>query len=499
MNAVLNVILDPSLTYEQRVVGLAKEAENTLSVLKCSEDLDKLMAEGVICDLFEGAAPYRPRYIVPDYEKFMKNGSAFLNLKPARNLEEALMNLMILYRHVPSITTFPVYIGNLDTLLEPFIEDETIALEAIKRFLTYIDRTITDSFCHGNIGPHDSKAARLILKAERELQNAIPNLTLKMAKDTPDALIEEAVKTALVTAKPSFANHEMFTEDLGNYAIVSCYNGLKIGGGSHTLVRMRLDFLAKRVDHLESYFSKELPYAATTMLAYMDERIKFLVETSGFFTNHFLVKEGLINLEDFSAMFGVVGLAEAVNHLMSLDGQCGRFGHDETANALGERIIKTLHEIVVAHKTRYVEGSNGHYLLHAQVGIDSDTGTSPGCRIPIGEEPPIFEHITQSAPYHAYFPSGIGDIFNFDITAKSNPAYVKDIVRGAFKTGLRYFSAYAADCDVIRITGYLVKKSDILKLQNGEQVLNDAVVLGKGAVENTGIYNRKLRDEHLAK
>lgn len=494
MNEVLNVLLDPTLTYEQRVIGLAREAENTLAVLNRPEELNQLMAEGVICDLFEGAAPYRPRYIVPNYAKFMENGSVFLNLKPAKNLDDALMNLMILYRHVPSITSFPVYIGNLDTLLDPYIEDESYALEAIKRFLTYIDRTITDSFCHGNIGPMDSKAARLILRAERELQNAIPNLTLKMGIDTPDALIEEAVKTALVTAKPSFANHEMFTKDLGDYGIVSCYNGLKIGGGSHTLVRMRLDYLARKASHVDDYLENLLPHAAGVMLAYMDERIRFLVEESGFFKNHFLVTEGLIDLNNFSAMFGVVGLAEAVNTLLK-DTSHGRFGHDEAADQLGVRIIERLYGIVASHQAKYVEGSNGHYLLHAQVGIDSDVGTSPGCRIPIGEEPGIYEHIRQSAPFHEYFPSGIGDIFNFDATAKKNPAFVKDIVRGAFKTGLRYFSVYSTDCDVIRITGYLVKKSDIAKLQRGEQVLNDAVVLGKGAVENTGIYNRKVREE----
>lgn len=494
MNPVLNVLLDPTLTYEQRVIGLAREAENTLDVLEMSTELKALMTEGVICDLFEGAAPYRPRYIVPNYEKFMTNGSAFLNLKPAKSLEDALMNLMILYRHVPSITTFPVYIGNLDELLEPYIEDEATALEAIKRFLTYIDRTITDSFCHANIGPKDSRAARLILKAERELQNSIPNLTLKMSLETPDELIEEAVNTALVTAKPSFANHEMFSNDLGHYAIVSCYNGLKIGGGSHTLVRMRLDYLAKKAESVDQYLMELLPFAAKTMLTYMDERIRFIVEKSGFFTNHFLVKEGLIELDRFSAMFGIVGLAEAVNSLMALSGT-EKFGHSQVADELGLKIIETLYQIVNAHHGCYVEGSEGKYLLHAQVGIDSDVGTSPGCRIPIGEEPSLFEHIKQSAPFHEYFPSGIGDIFNFDATAKKNPAFVKDIVRGAFASGLRYFSAYSTDCDVIRITGYLVKKSDIAKLQSGEQVLNDAVVLGKGAVENTGIYNRKVRTD----
>ena len=117
---------------------------------------------------------------MPDYEKFMKEGSKFLGLTPPKDIWEAVNNLLILYKHVPSITSFPVYIGNIDTLLEPYINDEKEAFHAIKLFLTHIDRTITDSFCHANIGPMDTKAGRLILKAEKELTNAIPNLTLKI-------------------------------------------------------------------------------------------------------------------------------------------------------------------------------------------------------------------------------------------------------------------------------------------------------------------------------
>lgn len=495
MNNVLKVIQDSTLTYEQKVISLAREAENSINVLEMSSSLKQLMDDQVVCDLFEGHAPYRPRYIVPDYEKFMKNGSAFLNLKPAEDLEDALNNLMILYRHVPSITSFPVYIGNLDTLLEPFITDEAQNLKSIKRFLTYIDRTITDSFCHANIGPLDTRAGRLILKAERELENSIPNLTMKVSLETSSDFIEEGVKTALVTAKPSFANHEMFSSDLGNYGIVSCYNGLKIGGGSYTLVRMRLDHLARQAASIEEYLEKLLPFAAQEMMKYMDERIKFLVESSGYFEQSFLVNEGLISKENFSAMFGIVGLAEAVNHFVGTEEQSSRFGHNKQADALGLQIIEKLNEIVNGHHNPNLMGSEGKYLLHAQVGIDSDIGTSPGCRIPIGDEPAIHEHVIQSAPFHQYFPSGIGDIFNFDETAKKNPSFIVDIIRGAFKNKLRYFSAYSTDCDVIRITGYLVKKSDIEKLQRGEAVLNDAVVLGKGTVENNGILNRKVRTE----
>ena len=129
-----------------------------------------------------------------------------------------------------------------------------------------------------------------------------------------------------------------------------------------------------------------------------------------------------------------------------------------------------MYDRVNAHTAPYCEGTDNHYLLHAQVGIDTDFETSPGCRIPIGEEPPIHEHLVQSAPFHKYFPSGIGDIFKFDEMAKNNPKSILDIINGGFNIGLRYFSLYCDDCDVIRITGYLVKRSDIEALDRGEQV-----------------------------
>ncbi len=494
MSDVLNIIKNKTLTYEQRVMALAQSAENNINVLNISAEVNKLMEEGAICGLNEGNAPYRPRYIVPDYERFMKNGSEFLGLKPPKDIWEATNNLLILYKHVPSITSFPVYIGNIDTLLEPYIEDEKEAFKAIKLFLLHIDRTITDSFCHGNIGPDDTKAARLILKASKELETAIPNITLKYSENTPDDFAIEGISTALATAKPSFANHEMFSEDFnGNYAIASCYNGLPIGGGSYTLVRLNLAGLAKKAKDEEDFVDNVLPKAVEEMAVYMDERIRFIVEESCFFETHFLVKEGLIYRDRFTAMFGMFGLAECVNHFISSEKQSDRFGHSQRANDLGVRIIERLDEEVKKHNNLYCEITDSKFLLHAQVGIDSDNGTSPGCRIPIGEEPELHEHIIQTALYHKYFSSGIGDIFPFEETAKKNPEAILDIIKGAFREGMRYFSLYSSDSDVIRITGYLVKKSDIEKLAKGEQVLQDTVVLGLGAANNSRILERKVR------
>ena len=145
------------------------------------------------------------------------------------------------------------------------------------------------------------------------------------------------------------------------------------------------------------------------------------------------------------------------------------------------------------YKTKYCEITDGHNVLHAQVGIDTDYGISPGCRIPIGDEPALPKHIKQTAKFHPYFKSGIGDIFPFDEMSAKNPSSILDIIKGAFKEGMRYFSVYSTEADVIRITGYLVKKSEMEKLHNNEQVIQQTVVFGLGARENSKILERKVR------
>ena len=121
-----------------------------------------------------------------------------------------------------------------------------------------IDRTILDSFCHADIGPEATRFGYLLLEAEAQVQNAVPNLTLRVSENTPDDFLLAAVKCALVTAKPSFANDNMFRPefDKGDYCIASCYNGLYKGGGSYTLSRLLLANIAKRSKDLKDFRAK---------------------------------------------------------------------------------------------------------------------------------------------------------------------------------------------------------------------------------------------------
>jgi YjjI family glycine radical enzyme len=269
---------------------------------------------------------------------------------------------------------------------------------------------------------------------------------------------------------------------------------LPLGGGSYTLCRLILGNIAKRAKDIADFKEKQLPYVMDIMARYMDARVKFEVEESGYFDNTFLIKEGFIEREKFTAMYGLVGLADAVNILLEKEGKTGRFGHDEIATQLGVEIMDIIDAFNQNHEAPYCEVTGGHYLLHAQVGIAEDQGITPGVRIPIGEEPDeLIDQLEVMSHFHKYFPSGTGDIFPVDMTVHANPEYVMDIIKGSFQRNLRYLSFYSSDNDVIRVTGYLIKRSELEKLDSGVAVIHDTTALGLGASKNGHILERKVR------
>ena len=495
MNKVLDIVTSKGLTYEQKVVALAHAAENSLEVLEIPEKNRHYMETGAICDLDEGHAPYRPRYIMPDYEAAVKKGCEFLQLYPPKDLDEVIQFLEILYRHVPSITSYPVYLGSIDRLIEPFLEgvSDEEAEKKLRLFLIYLDRTITDGFCHANLGPEETRTGRIILKLEKELQNAVPNLTLKYDPDiTPDSYGELALYTSLYCANPAICNHRMHKDTYGDYGISSCYNILPIGGGSYTLTRIVLPKLVPEAESREQFLTETLPDCLQRMGDYMNERIRFLVEESNFFETSFLSREGFISRDKFLAMFGVVGLAECTNLLM--DDPDKIYGSDQEADQLADQIMQVIAEYAETSKALYSEVFHDHFALHAQVGIDSDHGITSGVRIPVGMEPErMYDHLRHSARFHRFFPTGCADIFSFDPTGRNNPAAMLDIVKGAFSLGDKYISFYASDSDLVRITGYLVKRSEMEKYYKGEAVLQNTVYLGGDNYRNAHLENRKVR------
>lgn len=181
------IVTSPVLSPEQKRHFLALEAENNLPYPQLPAEARRALDEGVICDMFEGHAPYKPRYVLPDYARFLANGSEWLELEGAKDLDDALSLLTILYHHVPSVTWMPVYLGQLDALLQPYVriltQDEIDV--RIKRFWRYLDRTLPDAFMHANIGPSDSPITRAILRADAELKQVSPNLTFIYDPEIP--------------------------------------------------------------------------------------------------------------------------------------------------------------------------------------------------------------------------------------------------------------------------------------------------------------------------
>jgi len=499
MSEALKIIQDPTLTYHQELIALARLGESTDDSLIYSDAYYEAKNKGALCDLNEGIMPYRPRYICPDYDLLFEKGCQFLDLKPPTDLLEAVNVLEIFYCHVPSITTYPVYLGDLDRLLEPFVlkEDRAYAKKVLGLFLRNIDRVQTDSFVHADIGPADSVTARILLELTEEMQLAIPNITLRYDPEiTSDDFALACVKCMLKTAKPSFANHRMFSSEWGDrYAIASCYNGLTIGGGGYTLPRLRLYECSLGAKSPEDFLERELPRHIDLQLEYMDKRVKFIVEQSTFFKNNFLVTEGFVKQENFTGMFGVVGLAECCNHLLGITDVHHGFGLNAEATELGIRIMDAIEKRVAEHEAPYCDAFGHRYRLHAQVGIDTDgMDDSPGTRIPIGAEPGMLEQLEVNEKFHRYFPTGTGDIFKFEETWTRTPEAVLSIIKGSLAKGLRYFSGYLENNDVVRVTGYLVKKSEIEKLRQKKQSLNNVTVFGMGAQDGGHALDRRVQE-----
>ena len=464
------IVRDGRLGYDQKVRRLAALATDAIEYPDLSAECREALDKRLICDMFEGHAPFTPRYVLPDYERALAQGSTYLELEPPQDLADALAFLQIMYSQVPSVTTYPVYLGDLDRLLTPFVDDSISDEQldrTLRRFWIGLDRMLPDAFVHTDLGPRDSRVLRSILRVERSLRQVVPNITLRVDPDvTPDDVIRDAVRTVFATGKPHFVNHPMMVADHGEgYASVSCYNSLKIGGGSHTLVRLNLkESVLRHVGGVESYLAHTLPHHVELTAELVEARVRSLVEDQRFFETHWLAQEGLVSLDRFSAMFGIFGLAEAVNLLVAYEDGDARYGHDSAANQLSYRIVARVAELVAARPVPYCEGGGGRCYLHSQSGIDLDDHVTAGTRIPVGEEPGMLEHIMTCAPHHRFFAAGISDVFHVDETAVRNPDAMVDIIRGAFTEGMRDFTFNRDSNEFIRITGYLVRKSDLVDI-----------------------------------
>lgn len=489
------IVNNPTLSAAQKAHALALEAENSLPYPQLDAETQAALNDRVICDMYEGHAPYKPRYVLPDYAVVLTRGSDWLELPVPQTLDEAINTLMIAYHHVPSVTGLPVFIGQLDDLLLPFCEG--VSDEALYRQITlfwrYIDRVLPDAFLHANIGPSDNRVARTILRVDAELGQIAPNLTFRYDPAvSSEAILAQAVGNITTCSKPHIANHPLHAEvfDARGYGIVSCYNALPMAGGASTLTRVNLLEVAKRARDGDEFLATVLPMYVALNFRLTRARIDYLFEQSGFFES-FLVREGWIDRDRFTAMFGIFAMAEAVEHLLAKAGSSARYGHDAEANALGYAISEKLAELVAAEPMDNVW--RGRAMLHSQAGLSSDTGLTPGVRIAYGSEPDPVNHVQALAPHHQFYASGISEILTLDETVKANPAALVDLCKGAFACGLREFTANVGGNDLVRVTGYMIRLSDVARFNADKGARTNTTALGAEAADLTAILARKPR------
>ncbi|MBQ9059138.1 MAG: YjjI family glycine radical enzyme [Atopobiaceae bacterium] len=502
MSEFMDIITASNLTYQQKLIHLAQAAENCEHPIQTTPEFDRFFEADALCDMHEGNAPYRARYICADFERFARQGSDFLRLDAPDSLDDLLVNLEILYENIPSVTGRPVYCGQLDRIIDPFITnmDDDEVRPRLRRFLNFIDRTVASGYCHANIGPEPTRAGRLLLEVDAEVQNAVPNFTLKYDPAiTDDKFMRLALTTSTACANPAYANDRLLRDIYAKpeesyrdgYTIVSCYNVLPLRGGAYCLDRVKLQNLASMATSTEHFLNELIPEACGALLEYMNARIRFLVEESNFFQSSFLVREGLIERERFCGMFGVIGMHECVERLL---GPGHVYGSDDEANELADVIMQKVSEQVNAFDAVYSEIGNGRFMLHAQAGFGDQLESTPGVRIRVGEEPELFfDHLRHSARMHRFFTAGVSDIFPVEPTASQNPDALLDVVKGAFALDDKYLSFYASDSDLVRITGFLVKRSEMEKYACGEAVLADTSHDGEGNWRANALADRKVR------
>lgn len=497
---VRGIVDDPTLTYRQRVHALALAAENALDPPPVGEACAEALQKRIICDMYEGAAPHRPRYTLPDYDLALFEGSRFLELEPPRTFDDATTFLLALYGNVPSITGYPVWFGDLDRLLEPFAADldDAELHRRLKRFWVLLDRLFPDAFAHANLGPGDGRVTRAALAVHREVRQVVPNLTLRVDPAlTPDDLLVDAMRTVAAVAQPHLVNHPMMVHDLGpRYGVVSCYNSLPVGGGAHTLVRLNLKEAALRHRGAADRFVSDTLTSYVELTAeLMTSRIRHLVEEARFFEHSWLVHERLLSLDRFTAMFGLFGLAECVEHLLALEGHPGRYGHDPDADLLAQQIVADVAAIVGAIDVPYCAATGGHALLHSQAGIEADVGVTAGTRVRPGDEPALYRHLTTVAPHHRWFGSGVSDVVRLDDTLATNPQAGVDIAKGAMSIGMRDVTFEVAGGEFVRITGYLARRSDLAKAgaEQPEGVRHSSSVLGAGSFAHAHLDSRTVQ------
>jgi hypothetical protein len=223
------------------------------------------------------------------------------------------------------VTTYPVYLGDLDKVLAPFVTDDVTddALDTkLRRFWIAIDRMLPDAFVHLDLGPHDSRITRSILRVERSLRQAVPNITLKVDPAiTPDDLDRGRRahrvrdRQAALRQPPDDGRRPRRALRRGELLQLAEDRRRRPhpradepqGGGAPPRHRRRL---------VDDFLATTLPHYVELTAELAEARIRSLVEEQHFFESHWLAAGGAHRHRPLLGDVRHLRLAECVNLLM---------------------------------------------------------------------------------------------------------------------------------------------------------------------------------------
>lgn len=72
---VESIITNSALTHEQAMIALSDVPLSYVEFFETTNEFRELCEAGCLCRMAEGNVTYQPRYILPDYEKLMREGA----------------------------------------------------------------------------------------------------------------------------------------------------------------------------------------------------------------------------------------------------------------------------------------------------------------------------------------------------------------------------------------------------------------------------------------
>ena len=299
---------------------------------------------------------------------------------------------------------------------------------------------------------------------------------------TPDDFLLDAVRTVFACGKPHFVNHPMMVGDLGErYAAVSCYNSLPIGGGSHTLVRLNLLEVGRQHDGpLESFFDDTLPHYVELTCELIEARIRYLVEEARFFEHSWLVHEGLLASTGSRRCSASSAWPRRSNLLMEREATPGTYGHDDGGQRTSYLVTGTVARLRGRSADAVLRGQRRAVLPPRPVGHrhrrrrdrrdpDPDRRRAAAVATPAPPSP----RTTGSSR------RGSATSSTSTTPRAATPRPSSTSSAAAFAHGMRDVTFNLDSNDFIRITGYLVRKSDLERIDEGAR--HASTFLGAGS------------------